>query len=181
MRSRSLDCWAGRLALAAAISMLAAPGPLTAAEPFKPFSLRTLDGNPRALRDYLNKATLVTFFFPSCGFCNEEFPHLQRIYDKYKDQGFSIVTINIVPDQDSMIVEWQERFRYTFPVLVGASLEQLQREYDLKMTPTHFLLDAQGKVLLKQNGYVAGDEIILEGKIQKILNPRLRLETPAAP
>lgn len=171
MRSRNLRIWGARLARAAVVGMLIAPSPLAPAEPFKPFALRTLDGSPRVLRDYLNRATLVTFFFPSCGFCNEEFPHLQKIYNKYKDQGFSIVTINIVPDQDSMILEWQERYHYTFPVLVGASLEQLQREYDLKMTPTHFLLDAQGRVLLKQNGYVAGDEIILENKIHKILNP----------
>ena len=32
-------------------------------------------------------------------------------------------------------------------------------------------LHAQGKVILRQSGYVAGDEITLEEIIQKALNP----------
>jgi thiol-disulfide isomerase/thioredoxin len=171
MRFRNVLASGGRLGLAVAICMLLTLGHLRSAEAFKPFTLKTLDGNPKVLKDYLNKATLVTFFFPTCGYCNAEFPHLQKIYDKYKSQGFSIVTINLVPDQNSLIVEWQEKHQYTFPVLVGASIEYLQREYSLKMTPTHFLLDAQGRVILKQSGFVAGDERILEDKIQKALNP----------
>jgi thiol-disulfide isomerase/thioredoxin len=160
-----------RLAAAAVLVMLIASGPLQSADAFKPFALRTIDGIPRELKDYLNKVTLVTFFFPTCGSCNAEFPRLQKIYDKYREQGFSIVTINIVPDQESLIAEWQEKYRYTFPVLIGASLEHLQKAYDLQRTPTHFLLNAQGKVILKQSGYVAGDEMTLEDKIQKTLNP----------
>jgi thiol-disulfide isomerase/thioredoxin len=169
MRFRSILASGVRLGIA--ICMLLTAGHLVSADAFKPFTLKSLDGNPKVLKDFLNKATLVTFFFPTCGYCNEEFPHLQKIYDKYKGQGLSIVTINIVPDQISLIEEWKERHQYTFPVLVGASLEYLQREYSLRMTPTHFLLDAQGNVILKQNGYVVGDEKILEDKIQKALNP----------
>jgi hypothetical protein len=43
-------------------------------------------------------------------------------------RGLSIVTIDVVPDQNSLIVEWQEKHQYTFPVLIGASLEYLQKE-----------------------------------------------------
>jgi glutathione peroxidase-family protein len=137
---------------------------------FKPFALKALDGSPKTLRDYLNKATLVTFFFPTCGYCNGEFPHLQKLYDKYKDQGFSLVSINIMPEQNSMVADWQSQHQYTFSVLIGAKLEALQRDYDIRATPTHFLLDAKGKVVLKQTGYKTGDEKVLEESIEKALS-----------
>jgi thiol-disulfide isomerase/thioredoxin len=156
---------------ALAITLLLAQNYVLPKEGFKPFALKTLEGSPKTLQDYLNRATLVTFFFPTCGYCNGEFPHLQKIYDKYKDQGFSLVSINIMPDQNSLIADWLSSHQYKFPVLIGATLEALQKDYDLRATPTHFLLDSKGKVLLKQTGYKAGDEKILEDKIQKALSP----------
>jgi peroxiredoxin len=149
---------------------LLAPNLIFSKDSFKPFKLKSLEGSPKALQDYLNKATLVTFFFPTCGSCNAEFPHLQKIYDKYREQGFSLVSINIVPDQSSMVAEWQTKHQYTFPALIGARLESMQKDYDLQMTPTHFLLDSKGKVILKQSGYTPGDEKSLEDSIQKALN-----------
>lgn len=154
-----------------AIFILLALNVVSAADKFKPFTLKTVDGGTRSLKDYLNKATLVTFFFPTCGYCNAEMPHLQKFHDQYKDQGFSMVAINIVPDQDSMIADWLSKNRYTFPVLTGATIESAQKDYGLRMTPSLYLLDSQGKVVFKQGGYKAGDEKKLEDQIRKVLNP----------
>ncbi|HYK90959.1 MAG TPA: TlpA disulfide reductase family protein [Acidobacteriota bacterium] len=136
---------------------------------FKPFVYKTLNGERKALQDFLNKATLVTFFFPTCSYCNGEMPYLQKVYDKYRDKGFSMVAIDIYSDQDSTVADWQATHHYTFPVLIGARLGSLQKNYDIKATPTHYLLDAQGAVILKQTGYRTGDEKILEQEIEKVL------------
>src|SRR5262245_35971530 len=60
-----------------------------AAETFKPFTLRTLEGGQTSLTDVLGKATIVVFFFPTCMFCNAAFPQIQKLHDTYKDQGLS--------------------------------------------------------------------------------------------
>jgi thiol-disulfide isomerase/thioredoxin len=143
-----------------------------AKDSFKPFALKTPEGAARSLRDYLARATLVTFYFPTCGYCNAEFPHLQRLYDKYRDRGFTMVSINIMPEQDSQVPEWRAKHQYTFPVLIGAKLEALENTYDIRATPTNFLLDSKGKVLLKQTGYKPGDENTLEQKIREALDPQ---------
>jgi hypothetical protein len=70
---------------------------------FKPFVLKTLDGKTKTLRDYANKLTLVNFFFPRCPVCNVELPEVQKIYDKYKEKGLSVVWINILPEEDNLI------------------------------------------------------------------------------
>ena len=82
------------------------------------------------------------------------------------------VAINIVPEQVSQIPAWQSQHRYTFPVLVGATIDSAQRDYGLEMTPTHFLLGRQRKVLFKQTGYSPGDEKILEAQILKEIGAR---------
>ena len=138
-----------------------------AAESFKPFKLKTLDGTQRSLPDVLGKATVVVFFFPSCSYCNAAFPEVQKIYDAYKDRGLSMVWINIVPDEESLIAGWRATHGYTVPVLLGG--RSVQNDYKLVMTPTHYLLDSRGKVLSKHAGYTAGDEKALERSIQQAL------------
>jgi hypothetical protein len=116
-------------------------------------------------------ATLVVFFFPTCGYCNASFPAVQTIYDSYKDRGLAMVWINAVPEEDRLVKDWQARHGYTVPILVGASQAALQRDYDLTTTPTHYLLGANRTVLFAQAGYWPGDEAELERAIVRALEP----------
>jgi len=137
---------------------------------FKPFKLKTLDGTQKTLQDFQNKLTLVEFFYPRCPYCNVALPEVQRIYDKYKDKGLSVVWINVLPEENKLIAKWQEEHHFTIPVLIGASQESLQRDYRLISTPTSYLLGEQGEVLLYQGEYKSGDEKVLEAKIAEALN-----------
>ena len=138
-----------------------------AAEKFKPFTLKTLDGTERSLAGVLGKATLVVFFYPTCPYCNAAFPSVQKIYDSYKDRGLSMVWINVITNEESLIAPWQQEHGYTVPVLLGD--RALAMSYNLRMTPTHYLLDGKGQVISSHAGYKAGDEKELERTIQKAL------------
>lgn len=154
------------LVLAAA----AASSRVSADESFRPFKLKTLEGTQRSLSEVLGKATLVVFFFPTCKYCNAAFPEIQKIYDSYKDRGLSMVWINIVPEENALIKNWQATHGYTVPILLGG--KSVQNDYKLNETPTHYLLDARGKIVSKHSGYQAGDETVLEREIQQALgNP----------
>ena len=150
------------------VAMLAATVAVEA-ESFKPFKkLKTLDGSQQSLGDVLGpKATLVVFFFPTCPYCNAAFPEVQKIYDHYRGQGLSMVWINVLPDEEKLIAPWRAQHGYTVPVLLGN--RSVANDYKLRMTPTHFLLDAKGAVLSTHAGYSAGDEKTLERDIQQAL------------
>jgi peroxiredoxin len=137
---------------------------------FKPFKLKTLDGSDKTLLDYTNKVTLVSFFFPRCPSCNAELPEEQKIFDKYKDKGLSMVWINILPDEEELVAGWAIKRRLTVPVLVGASQASLEKDYHVTATPTNYLVGENGEVLFHQNGYKGGDEKNLEAKIAAALN-----------
>ena len=148
---------------------LAFPSPASA-EKLKSFKLKTLDGVEKTLSDVSGKkATLVVFFFPTCPYCNAAFPKVQKIYDTYREQGLSMVWINVVPDEQKLIPDWRTQHGYTVAVLLGK--QSTPREYGVRMTPTHYLLDARGEILSKQDGFNPGDEVRLEQQIQKALAP----------
>jgi len=141
-----------------------------AAEKFKAFKLKTLDGNTITLQEVANRATLVGFYYPTCAYCNLALPEVQKIYEKYKDQGLSWVIINVKPEENKLIAGWQEKYNITVPILIGASQDSLMDDYHLAMTPTHYLLGNKGEVLLHQNGYNRGDERAIEAKIAEVLS-----------
>ena len=155
--------------LVAVVTAAALPQPVTGAESFKPFkNLKALDGSRQSLADVLGtKATLVVFFFPTCPYCNAAFPEVQKLYDRYKGQGFSMVWINVLPDEEKLIAPWRETHGYTVPVLLGS--RSMAGDYKLKMTPTHFLLDPKGGVISSHAGYTTGDEQALDREIQRAL------------
>jgi peroxiredoxin len=148
-----------------------------AAEKFKPFKLRTLDGTTKTLQDFANKATLIAFYYPSCAYCNLALPEILKIYNKYKDQGLSWVIINVKTEENKLIAGWQEKNNITAPILIGASQDSLMDDYHLTMTPTHYLLGKKGEVLLHQSGYNRGDEKTIEEKIAEALNVGLESAT----
>jgi thiol-disulfide isomerase/thioredoxin len=157
-----------RLVTAAVLAaVLAFPG-LASAEKLKPFKLKTLDGAEQTLTSVLGaRATLVVFFFPTCPYCNAAFPYVQKLHDDYKTQGLSIVWINVVPEQQKLIREWQAKHGYTVPVLLGRN--STPKEYRVQATPTHYLLNAGGEILSRREGFYPGDEKTIEQDVRKAL------------
>jgi peroxiredoxin len=172
----ALSIWSicGLLALMA----LSPEGSAKNPDKFKPFKLKTLDGTKKTLSDYTNKATLVGFFYPRCPSCNVALPKMQTLYDTYNSRGLSVVLINVLPEENKLISKWMEKYSVSLPVLIGASTESLQRDYEVKATPTEYLLGEKGDVLFYHSGYKPGDEKALEAKIAEALNVALNAAAP---
>jgi len=57
-------------------------------QPAPPFQLPLFGGGKLSLEALRGKkAVLLNFCSERCGGCREEFPHLQRLYDKLKAKG----------------------------------------------------------------------------------------------
>lgn len=153
----------------AAIALFASAFSTEAAEKFKPFELKTPEGVTRTLDDFPGKAILVGFFFPSCPYCNAAYPEIARIYETYRDQGLAMVWINVVDEEEPEVKTWSEKNRNVIPVLVGASQRKLQRDYKIRMTPEHVLLNPERQILFRQRGYESGYETELEDRIREAL------------
>jgi peroxiredoxin len=80
------------------------------------FTLTDLQGTPWHLRDLKGKVVLVNFWATWCPPCRKEMPDLQALYDKYRHQGFLVLSIS---DEDAAKVQPFIRERnITYPVLL---------------------------------------------------------------
>jgi peroxiredoxin len=141
---------------------------------FRSFELRNLNGEEKNLEDYLARVTLVTFCFPTCGPCNAELPYFQRFHDTYSQRGLAVVAINVIPEQDSLVADWRAEKGFAFPVLVGADSGRLIEDYRLTATPLTFLIDSQGLVLARFDGYRPGQETEIEERIREELGAGIK-------
>jgi thiol-disulfide isomerase/thioredoxin len=158
-----------RLLCAAALLMQSATlqPRAVAAESFKSFKLKALDGTERSLADFPGRVTLVVFFHPTCQYCKLALPGLQTIDNTYKEGGLSVIWINVLPEENRMLAEYKAEHGLTAPILAASN--SVQRDYRLTMTPTHYLIDAKRTVLWKHAGYKPGDEAMIEKKVQEAL------------
>ena len=80
-----------------------------------------------------------------------------------------MVAINVIPEQDGMVPGWRDRYGFTFPILVGTDSDKVMIDYRLSATPLNFLLDGEGKILARFEGYSPGAEKKIEESILQAL------------
>jgi len=120
------------------------------AVPFKDFELTDYrTGKPVRLSDYRGRVVLVNFWFPGCGPCRAEFPMLQEALTKYGPQGFAVLAINIVTEEDDQVVPLLNEGKYGFTALKMPVENWAKTTYGITGAPANFLLDGDGRVIFK--------------------------------
>jgi thiol-disulfide isomerase/thioredoxin len=114
------------------------------AKPAPPFSLPGYDSNSISLADFKGRVTLLNFWFPECGPCHEEFPYIQKVLDKYKDQGFAIVAVNVQPDQDTLVMPLLKGYKLGF--IPAKADDKIEIAYGVHGAPTSFLIGPDGRI-----------------------------------
>jgi len=134
------------------------------------FSGETLENEEIEFSEvYSNGPTLVNFWALWCKPCRAEMRHLQGIYDKYKDKGFTILGINQdSPRSVAKVKSFVSSHKLTFPIITDANQEIFQ-QFNGQSIPLSVLYNNEGEVVYTHVGYLPGDEAELESEIQKVL------------
>jgi hypothetical protein len=77
---------------------------------------------------------------------------LQQVFDKFKAQGFQVVTINMLTSQETGAVKIMSKYTFTALKNPGEGWSWGQKTYGVQGTPTSFLLDPEGKIIFKVPG-----------------------------
>jgi thiol-disulfide isomerase/thioredoxin len=105
-------------------------------------------------------AVLVNFWFSGCAPCREEFPHLQNLYNEFKDKGFDMIALDgSWADGSKVIRSFLTKNHYTFRA--GLALHTQKRleaddiawRYGVQSYPSSFLVGANGRILWSGVGY----------------------------
>jgi peroxiredoxin/Tfp pilus assembly protein PilF len=142
---------------------------LAGAEPFKDFTLPDPDGKKITLSDLRGQVLLVNFWYPSCGPCRGEFPHLQRIVERFKDRPFKVLALNTHPREADKVKPFLQKNNYDFVALQTPGEQWTKDTYGVIGTPANFLIDAEGRVVAQPRLHDLETETRLSLLIEQLL------------
>ena len=128
-------------------------------------SLSDTTGTPVALSSLRGKYVLIDFWASWCGPCRMENPNVVRVYNKFKDKGFTIYSVSL----DQTKPNWTKAIRNDNMTWTNVSdlkfwQSAAAQQYGVQAIPQTFLLDRDGKIIAKN---LRGDA--LEQKLEEIL------------
>lgn len=120
------------------------------------FNLQSLDGRSFKLKDFKDKILVLHIATTWCPFCNAEAPHLEKLYQEYKDKGVAVLIIDVKEPKELVLEKLKSKYNLSFPILldtdgsVAASyapkdiLPDLSR--DEVMLASNLIIDKEGKI-----------------------------------
>jgi len=142
----------------------------SAAWAVKNFTLENMiDHKQVSIGNYKGKVVLLTFWFPSCGPCNEEMTHFEAVKKRIDTGSFVYLAVNGYKSEDKYVVPFMQSQRYTFiPLRDEANKLKGNLPY-VQSFPTSFLIDQNGKVMFSNFLITDKNERTLELMINDLL------------
>lgn len=115
------------------------------------FSQPDLNGKPVKLSSYKGKYVLVDFWASWCKNCRLEHPDLIKAYTKFKDKGFTILSISF----DTSKENWKKAIAddgllwKNLSDLTGMDNSYVAKLYQIQGLPVNYLIDTQGRIIAK--------------------------------
>lgn len=132
------------------------------------FELKTPKGETVKLSDLRGQAVLVNLWATWCPPCRAEMRTIETMYNEYKDQGFTVLAVNMTyQDAPLDVMPFVNEQKLTFPILLDETGE-MANAYQLKSLPSSFFINREGII----NEVVIGGpmaEALLRTRIEEIL------------
>ena len=98
--------------------------------------------------DSKDKVSVILFWATWCPYCRSLMPHLEVIYQNYRNKGLKFYAIDILEDGKIDPVEYFEKMRYSFTMLKTGDL--VAEDYGIKSTPGLFVVDKNKKIIYRK-------------------------------
>jgi peroxiredoxin len=108
------------------------------------FTLKDLEGESWHLQELHGKVVLLNFWATWCPPCRKEMPDLQALYDKYKGQGFIVLSIS--DEEAAKVTPFIQQNHITYPVMLdpGRKVNDL---FQVDGIPKSFVYDRDGNLV----------------------------------
>jgi thiol-disulfide isomerase/thioredoxin len=113
-------------------------------------TLMDLNGRPVSLSEFRGKIVFLNFWTTWCFDCRIEMPVMEKLHQKFKNNDFAMVTINL-QEPVSQVKQFFKDYGLTFSALLDSDGE-VGAHFRITAIPTTFILNKQGIIIGKAFG-----------------------------
>jgi thiol-disulfide isomerase/thioredoxin len=128
---------------------------------------------PLKLKSLKGRVVLIDFWAFDCDPCKEAVPHVEALYEKYHQQGLTVIGVHTPrTDYEKDVAQLREavkRMGIRYPVVVD-NKQKIWTAYRCDLWPTQFVIDRQGIIRLSHGGVGRYDDI--EKAVQAALSAK---------
>jgi thiol-disulfide isomerase/thioredoxin len=103
-----------------------------------------------------------------CEPCRRSLPMYERLVKQYGRRGFKVYAINTDEDPDE-VRPFVKETKLTLPILLDRDAEFVETQLNVRVMPTSFILDKQGRVRHVHEGFAAEFLPKLQAEIEALL------------
>lgn len=113
---------------------------------------------------------IISFFATWCKPCNRELDAISEVYEEWQEEtGVKLVAISIDQAQNmNKVKPLVDQHEWPFETVLLDPNGEFKRQLGIQMIPYVLIVDGQGKIVYKHNGYTDGAEEELIEKIRSM-------------
>lgn len=128
----------------------------------------SLEGEKISTADLRGKVVLVNFWATDCVICVREMPQIVATYNKFRARGFETIAVAMRHDPPNYVLDYTAKNKLPFKVALDPMGALAKAFGDVKLTPTTFIIDKQGKLVAR----ILGEPDFV--KLHALLEEKLR-------
>ena len=141
------------LLVVAALCVLGAAAFAFVAKPEAPeVRFTALSGENFSTSDLRGKVVLVNFWATWCTTCVQEMPKMVDTYRKFAPRGYEMVAVAVQSDHPNAVAAFMQKRALPFKVALDGDGDIAKQFGRVRITPTSFLIDKDGRVLKEYVG-----------------------------
>ena len=114
---------------------------------------------------------IIDFFATWCKPCNRELTAISEVYDEWREEtGVKLIAVSIDQAQNiNKVRPLVEQHSWPYEVLLDPNSD-FKRALGIQMIPYVLIVDGEGNIVYRHNGYTDGAEEELIEKVRELVN-----------
>jgi peroxiredoxin len=129
------------------------------------FTVTDIKGQKYILEEMKGKIVVINFWFVECKPCVREIPELNKLVEKYKDQG--VIFLGIATNDKEQINAFLQHTSFSYNIIPNST--DIAELYKINTYPSHIVIDKNSKIVHHTTGLESNTIRNLNKKIQSLL------------